>query len=129
MFQGANLLFAILAAIVSVAIIIYFPRVPKSDWIMRVALSMQLAGAVGNLIDRVFIGQVTDFISVGNFAVFNIADSSITVGVIILLLGVWLQERKAKNFPADAESTNENSVNPEPPNSSEKLRIDESLHE
>ncbi len=74
MFQGANLIFAILAVIVSAAIIYYFPRVAKSDWTLRVALSMQLAGAVGNLIDRIFVGQVTDFISVGRFAVFNIAE-------------------------------------------------------
>ena len=49
---------------------------------MRIALSMQLGGAVGNLIDRVTIGHVTDFISVGNFAVFNIADASVTGGVV-----------------------------------------------
>ena len=74
MFQGANLIFAILAVIVSAAIIYYFPRVAKSDWTLRIALSMQLAGAVGNLIDRIFVGQVTDFISVGRFAVFNVAE-------------------------------------------------------
>ncbi len=109
MFQGQNLLFSILAMIVSVAIIYYFPRVPSSEWIVRLALAMMLAGAVGNLIDRVtqpytvsnFFdrirqGYVTDFISVGNFAIFNIADSSITVGVGVLLLGVWLQERRRK---------------------------------
>ncbi len=67
-----------------------------NDWILRVALSMQLAGAVGNLIDRIVYGFVTDFISVGTFAVFNVADSSITVGVAVLLLGVWLQEQRQK---------------------------------
>jgi signal peptidase II len=57
---------------------------------------MQLGGAVGNLIDRVTQGYVTDFVSVGNFAVFNVADSCITVGVGVLILGVWLQERRKK---------------------------------
>jgi signal peptidase II len=57
---------------------------------------MQLSGAVGNLIDRLTVGHVTDFISVGNFPVFNVADSSITIGVAILLLTVYLQERKQK---------------------------------
>ncbi len=96
MFQGQNLLFSILAMIVSVAIIYYFPRVPSNEWIVRLALAMMLAGALGNLVDRVTQGYVTDFISVGNFAIFNIADSSITVGVGVLLLGVWLQDRRRK---------------------------------
>ncbi len=114
MLQGANLVFATLAVIVSIAIIYYYPRVTRDDWTLRIALSMQLAGALGNLIDRIVFGQVTDFISVGNFAVFNVADASISVGVAILILGVWLQERKKpKNegvpvvdpLPADDETT------------------------
>jgi signal peptidase II len=59
-------------------------------------MSMQLGGAIGNLIDRLTIGHVTDFISIGTFPVFNIADSSISVGCVVLLLGVWWQERMAK---------------------------------
>jgi signal peptidase II len=63
---------------------------------MRIAISMQMGGALGNLIDRLRFGPVTDFIAVGAFPVFNIADSSITVGVGILLLNLWLLERKEK---------------------------------
>ncbi len=48
----------------------------------RFALALVLAGALGNLIDRVFLGAVTDFISVYNFPVFNLADSFISVGVV-----------------------------------------------
>jgi signal peptidase II len=58
-------------------------------------MGLQLGGALGNLFDRIFnVGQVTDFISVGNFPVFNVADASITVGVMVLLLGIWIQDRK-----------------------------------
>ncbi len=96
MFQNAGLVFTILAFLVIGAIIYYYPQVESSDWTLRLALSMQLGGASGNLIDRLTIGQVTDFISVGNFPVFNVADASISVGVAILLLGVWWSERKAK---------------------------------
>jgi signal peptidase II len=61
-------------------------------------MGLQMGGALGNMIDRLtHQGNVTDFISVGNFAVFNIADSSITVGVVVLLLGVYIQERHKKN--------------------------------
>jgi signal peptidase II len=108
MFQGANTIFSILAIIVSLAIIIYFPRVPRNEGIIRLALAMMLAGAVGNLIDRIHLGYVTDFISVGTFAIFNVADASITTGVGVLLLGVWLQEHRRKG----AEKGNESSLEP-----------------
>ena len=96
LFKDGNLVFTILAIIVSLAIIYYFPRIERNDWWLRLALSMQFAGAVGNLVDRLLIKHVTDFISVGNFAVFNIADSSISVGVAILALGVVVKERQLK---------------------------------
>ena len=96
MFQGKGIIFTILASLVALVIIYYYPQVPESDWSLRLAMDLQLGGAVGNLIDRLTIGHVTDFISVGNFAVFNIADASISVGVAVLILGVWLQEKKDK---------------------------------
>ena len=103
-FQNGSIIFATLAVVVIVLIIVYFPRVPDNDWTFRVALSMQLAGAAGNLIDRVlFSGKVTDFISVGNFAVFNIADASITIGVGILVLGAWAKDRNLKKRSSNTE--------------------------
>ena len=64
---------------------------------------MQFSGALGNLIDRLRQGHVTDFISVGNFAVFNIADSCISVGTVILLIGMYLYDKREqqKNQPPD----------------------------
>lgn len=94
MFQGMGWVFSIVAVIVSIAIVYYYPRVPAADWTLRLAMGLQMGGALGNLIDRVTQGHVTDFVSVGNFAVFNVADSCITIGVIVLLLGVYLQERR-----------------------------------
>jgi len=95
MFQNASLVFTILAFVVIGAILYYFPRVGADDWPLRAAMGMQLAGALGNLIDRLTQDwQVTDFISIGNFPVFNIADSSISIGVVVLILGVWWKERQ-----------------------------------
>lgn len=94
LFQNTNLLFAILAVIVAVTILVLLPRVAINDWTLKIAMSLQFAGAIGNLIDRIRIGHVTDFISVGTFPVFNVADSSITIGVCVLILGIWLQERR-----------------------------------
>jgi signal peptidase II len=104
-FQEGSMVFTVLAFIVSAAIIYYYPQVSKQDWPLRLAMSMQLGGAIGNLIDRLTIGHVTDFISVGSFPVFNIADSSISVGCVVLLLGVWWQERSAKKEKTQAAST------------------------
>ncbi len=93
-FKDGSLLFMILAILVTVLIVYFFPRLSRRDWYLRVAISLQMGGALGNLIDRLrFEGRVTDFISVGEFAVFNFADASITVGVAILVLGFYLQER------------------------------------
>jgi signal peptidase II len=98
MFQGNSVLFAILAFIVACAIVFYYPQVPAEDKVLRFSLAMQLGGALGNFIDRVFVGEVTDFASVGNFAVFNVADACITVGVGVLLIGVWLQEKRERQI-------------------------------
>lgn len=93
MFKNGSMVFTVLAFLVIGAILFYYPKVENDDWSLRLALSMQLGGAIGNLIDRLTIGQVTDFISVGNFPVFNVADASISVGAAVLFLGVWLRER------------------------------------
>jgi signal peptidase II len=95
-FQNGNTIFKILAILVAGAILYYLPRTARKDWWLRLALSMQFAGAVGNLVDRFQFGHVTDFISVGNFAIFNVADASISVGVAVLILGVWLTEQAEK---------------------------------
>ncbi len=92
--QDFGLLFTILAFVVALAILFYFPQVPRQDWSLRLAMILQLGGAVGNLIDRLRAGEVTDFISVGRFPVFNVADASISIGVVILLLGIWIKERE-----------------------------------
>jgi signal peptidase II len=81
-------------------IIYYFPRIPSSDSALRIALSLQLAGAIGNLIDRLYQGYVLDFIALlpsFNMPVFNIADLSITTGVIILILSMWIKERESSD--------------------------------
>jgi signal peptidase II len=93
MFQNGGAVFTVLALVVIAAILYYFPRVEAQDWTLRLAMGLQLGGAAGNLVDRLAIGKVTDFISIGSFPVFNLADSAISVGVAVLLLGVWIKER------------------------------------
>ena len=107
MFQDASMVFTVLAFIVIAAIIYYYPQISSADWPLRLAMSMQMGGAIGNLVDRLTIGHVTDFISIGTFPVFNIADSSISIGCVVLLLGVWWQERVAKKEKMQAASSDQ----------------------
>ena len=100
MFQDRNLIFAALSLIVSLVLIIFYPKLTQNDWFLRIAIGMQVGGSLGNLLDRLTIGHVTDFISVGNFPVFNIADASITMGVGVMLLGLWLEESREKRESA-----------------------------
>jgi len=104
MFQSLGNVFMVLSMAVSVAIIYYYPQVPRQDWLIRLAMAMLLGGAVGNLIDRLYQGYVTDFISVGKFPVFNIADACISLGVVVLFLGMWFQEKEKKASQASPET-------------------------
>ncbi len=106
-FKDGALFFTVIAILVSIAIIIYFPRVPSSQRALRVALALQLGGAIGNLTDRLIQdGHVTDYISVGRFPVFNIADAAIFTGVVILLVSSFIEgrrNRKATETAAEVE--------------------------
>ena len=89
-----------MAIVVSLAILYYYPRVPAGQVPLRLALALQLGGAVGNLIDRLAMGTVTDFVSLGTFPVFNVADASISIGVAVLVAAMWVEERRRKSAAA-----------------------------
>lgn len=80
--------FTIIALAVSVAIVVWIARLPKSDRWMAVALTLILGGAIGNVWDRITLGYVIDFLDfyVGewHWPAFNVADSAITVGAVML---------------------------------------------
>lgn len=104
-FQNSNLIFMILSTIVSIVIVIYFQKVRPEETLTRIAFSMQFGGALGNLVDRFKFGHVTDFVSVGTFPVFNIADACVTVGVSLLVLSILIQERKEMRLKATTKQT------------------------
>lgn len=82
-------LFAALAIIISGVLAVWLARLQKHEALLAVALSLVLGGAIGNLIDRVAYGYVIDFLDVyyqdWHWPAFNIADSAITLGVILML--------------------------------------------
>ena len=78
-------MFLIIASLVGIGVLlIVYKKQPFSGFPLRLSLGMQLGGAAGNLFDRVRMGEVTDFIDIGPWPVFNIADSSIVIGIFVL---------------------------------------------
>jgi signal peptidase II len=114
-FQGFGWVFTLLAFVVVGFIVVYFQKVTGDIWWMQVAMGMQMGGAIGNVIDRLTNDmKVTDFISVGTFAVFNVADAAISVGTAVLLVGLYyldnLEAKKQKLAEQSEEAIGENSV-------------------
>ncbi|MGH2538757.1 MAG: signal peptidase II [Candidatus Promineifilaceae bacterium] len=102
LFPSGSSIFMLVAAVVAVAIVIYNFRLPAGNSLFRVALGLQLGGALGNLTDRVRQGFVTDFIDFGPWPVFNLADTSIVAGVI--LLGILLLREQRQLSAEEARS-------------------------
>jgi signal peptidase II len=100
-----ELFFAVISLIAIAVVIILFVKTDQRQTMRCVSLSFILSGAVGNLIDRLRIKEVIDFIDVHvgsyHWPAFNVADSAITVGVIILALQIFFEEKGVKNRPAN----------------------------
>ena len=92
---GWQRVFFIAIAVIASIVIVYLLLKPQNDTLMNAALALILGGAIGNVIDRVLLGHVVDFIQVHAagyyFPAFNVADSAITVGAALL---IWDSFRK-----------------------------------
>jgi signal peptidase II len=88
--QWSRGLFSIIAIGVSVALVHWLAHTPRRDWRTALPLALVIGGALGNLIDRLRVGQVTDFIQVyigaWPFPAFNVADSAISIGAVLLVV-------------------------------------------
>ena len=96
--EGKMIFFYVITVIVSVVIIyLLIKNYKKSNW-YSVGLSFVLAGAIGNFIDRVRLGYVVDMLQTDfmNFPIFNVADSTLVVGVICIFIYLILDEKAAK---------------------------------
>lgn len=96
LFQGNGWVLTVIGVAVVIGIIIYSTQVTEGPAFWRVALAMELGGALGNLADRINpeLGYVVDFIWIGNFPVFNLADSAIVIGAAIMIIGMMIQDSK-----------------------------------
>jgi signal peptidase II len=107
----------VISVVVITAIIIYQKDIPEEAWLVRLALGLMLGGSTGNLVDRLRVGHVIDFMHLHYYSprlnldwpVFNVADMSIVTGVILFAF-TMLREGKApaKPVPQPSESTESN---------------------
>jgi signal peptidase II len=95
--QDQTTFLIVMAFVGLAAIYLYYRNPPFQHWAASVAVGMMLGGAAGNLIDRIRVGRVTDFIKPEHYPAFNVADSSIFLGVCVILLGyLWTERQNAK---------------------------------
>ncbi len=98
--EGQMWFFYIVTVIVVVGIVYYMQKHAIGKPLFQISLALMLGGAIGNFIDRVFRKEVVDFINTYifsyNFPIFNVADAALSVGVVLLLIYMYLDERMAK---------------------------------
>ena len=101
--------FAVIAFAVSAVLLVWLKRLKVNETWLAIALALVLGGAIGNLYDRVVLGHVVDFILVHwktewYFPAFNIADSAITVGAVMLALDMFRGNKSADSSKTGAQS-------------------------
>ena len=106
LFSGGSMIFALVAMIVTGAILYFAYSLPSGFMAMRIILGVILGGAIGNLIDRLRQGYVTDFLDFGPWPVFNVADMAVVFGAIALAILMFHEERQLKAAEKEAERNN-----------------------
>ena len=92
LFSGANELLAVSAVVAIVVLALYYVAPAGDHWLPRLGLALILGGAIGNLLDRLYQGRVTDFIDFSHFPAFNAADTGINLGVAAILLYMLISD-------------------------------------
>ncbi len=100
--------FMAVSVVAAIAILVAFHKLRDDQKLAQVSLAMIFAGAIGNLIDRVRLGEVIDFLDVHwyrhHWPAFNVADSLICVGVFLLALDMLLEDKRLKSQPTHEAS-------------------------
>lgn len=94
-------LFTALASVISLVLVVWIHRLEQKQMYLKIALALILGGAIGNLVDRVLLGKVVDFVLVYYqnwfFPAFNLADSAITVGAGFMILDMFTANEGEKS--------------------------------
>lgn len=97
---GRMWFFYIITIIVVIALVYYIQKMAKTHILLGISLGLMLGGAIGNFIDRIFRKEVVDFVDTYifgyNFPIFNVADSALTVGVVLLMIFMFFEEKLLK---------------------------------
>jgi signal peptidase II len=113
LFKDLGPVFMFLAVVIVAALILYARRLRPDQWLRCVALGLLLGGAIGNLIDRIRLGHVIDFIDVGvgtrRWYTSNLADVSLVLGVILLGVAMLIEEVRHKPAPQPDRTASPNS--------------------
>ena len=91
-FGGQNTVLAVSAVVAIGVVAIYYFFPPMNHWLVRSGLALILGGAIGNLLDRIYQGHVTDFIDFIHFPAFNVADAAINVGVAAIVIALLFSD-------------------------------------
>ena len=91
LFKGRSVFFVFISLAVIISIVAYLVKSRPLGKSVSIGLGLILGGALGNLADRIVLGRVVDFIDLGIWPVFNIADSCITIGAVIIVLSLFLK--------------------------------------
>lgn len=98
LFEGKIIFFTVISLIVTSIILFYLIKGPKDLYITKFSLALILGGTVGNLLDRIRLGYVIDFIDLRIWPVFNMADTFIVVGVLLLSYILIFEKENVKIF-------------------------------
>lgn len=90
--------FIVITILMIIGISIFYFRIERQNYFLRVGLALQVGGAVGNLIDRVRLGKVVDFLDFRVWPIFNLADSAIVIGVALICWEIIKSEKKEKEI-------------------------------
>ncbi len=96
LFQGRSTTLLLIGVIVIGVLIYYYRALPQGQPVLRLAVGGVLGGAVGNIIDRVRLGYVTDWIHITHYPTFNVADSCITIGMVTLAFSLFFMDRSTR---------------------------------
>ncbi|WP_106497690.1 signal peptidase II [Lentibacillus sp. Marseille-P4043] len=99
--QDQMIFFYVITAVVIIGVVFYMQKYGRESKLLAFSLSLILGGAIGNFIDRVFRQEVVDFLDFiifnYDFPIFNVADSALCVGVILVLIATFIDEKKKGN--------------------------------
>ncbi len=111
MFQGVGPWIGWLTILVVLGLLYYLTTIPKQAWIVRIGMGLLIGGALGNMVDRITVGRVLDFVeSPLRSGIFNVADIAINTGMVLVVLGSLIHRKVLREEEETAVSFNSTDI-------------------